>query len=333
MFGAQCPDCRINNKRVDTMLPWALDDTQPLPPILRFNKAIGSDRITSIPDTVSIRSPGSQNLIVYELLAVTYGSGSHFTCDIRSNIDEGSRVFTHYDGFHLRTDRVLLLSNDQPACNGGRPQFLPRHTEHVRDMFHRFTHISHVASVVYGRIASHQNDSMPSPMNIRAASTSSSNSSQRPTSQNRQAPAKPRPRRIGSDDVSSRQKSSAAPHADAKPGSYPKPTSSKAKKKKPCQTACECCTTCPHCKRRLATTAASGLRRHFKTCKKLPTRDDGLNPANQIPVPSAAYASGANVAANAPILGSPTAMTFAQTVARAAMTATSTIMSDNTNMT
>jgi hypothetical protein len=247
-FGGQCPRCLVDGKRVDTMLPWGLDDTQPLPPILRFNKALGSRMITSIPDTVTIQPPHKPNAVIYELLAVVYGSGrtrstkpcdhrynptctgpwskartppnlptcnqytirasmhcthqctrhcaqhfarqfcthqccrhcaqhfarqlpcpcthqcahsytshfigTHFTCDARYDIDKESRAFTHYDPFHFAHERVLSLSNNLPACNGGRPHFLPRHTAEMRATFDEFTQIKSVAAVVYGQITS-----------------------------------------------------------------------------------------------------------------------------------------------------------------------------------
>jgi hypothetical protein len=275
MFGAQCPDCRINGKRVDTMLPWALDDTQPLPPILRFNKSIGSNRITSIPDTVSVKRPGGQDPIVYELLAIVYGSGSHFTCDIRSSIDEGSRAFTHYDAFHLRNDRVLLLDNDQPACNGGRPQFLPRHTEHIRAKFHEFTNISHVASAVYGRITSHEDDA-PVPVFSAALASRSIPAATEPIPSSPTAMTFAQTVALAAMTATSttvRHNTNLTDHvpvlAEIPSTSNPSPLSSiKKKQRRPCLTACTCCSTCPHCQKRFTTTLRSRLRRHFKTCKK-----------------------------------------------------------------
>ncbi len=88
--------------------------------------------------------------VTYSLLAVVYGSGRHFTADIRYNMNAGSKVFFHYDPFHFRQDRVLALDKCLPACSAGKPTFLPRHSARARTKFAEFTHLSHVASVVYG---------------------------------------------------------------------------------------------------------------------------------------------------------------------------------------
>ena len=188
MFGGQCPNCVVDGKRMDTMLPYGLDPTQPLPPILRFNKAIGSDRITSIPDTVCLQHPDDPAPTTYTLLATIYGNRLHFTTDVRYHIDEGSRAFTHYDPFHFRSDRVLELSNDQPACNGGRPDFLPHHTRDMREKFLQYTQISHVASAIYGRITNSNNNGPLAPLNTVLEASTSSNSAER---QSRQLSADP----------------------------------------------------------------------------------------------------------------------------------------------
>ena len=126
-YGACCHKCDGDRYR-DTVLPWALDTERPLPPLLRLNKLILSEGIRDISDTLTVSQPGTPVPVTYQLLAVVYGSGAHFTCDVRYAIDAGDSQFFHYDPFHFRQDRLLRLSDKKPACQGGVPVFLDRHT-------------------------------------------------------------------------------------------------------------------------------------------------------------------------------------------------------------
>jgi hypothetical protein len=152
-FASRCEDprCGENGRWGDTVLPWTLDDSKPLPPLLRVNKLIFSDDVSAITDTLVITT--SDNVrVVYKLLAVLYGNASHFTADIRYNLDTGSEQFHHFDPFHFRQDRVLALSENLPACMGGQPVFVPRHTEDMRSAFSQNTTMRNVASAIYGQM-------------------------------------------------------------------------------------------------------------------------------------------------------------------------------------
>jgi hypothetical protein len=152
-FGTRCLDARCNKDGwADTVLPCTLDDTKPLPPLLRVNKRIFDDDFSAITDTLVITT--SENTqVVYKLLAVVYGNSKHFTADIRYHIDTGNEQFHHYDAWNFRQDRVLELSNNLPACMGGQPTFLPRHTQNMRHAFQTHTKLRNVTAAIYGNIA------------------------------------------------------------------------------------------------------------------------------------------------------------------------------------
>jgi hypothetical protein len=93
-YGACCRKCDGDRYR-DTVLPWALDTERPLPPLLRLNKLILSEGFRDISDTLTVSQPGTPVPVTYQLLAVVYGSGAHFTCDVRYAIDAGDSQFFH----------------------------------------------------------------------------------------------------------------------------------------------------------------------------------------------------------------------------------------------
>ena len=97
-YWTSCVHCSLPGWTQDTVLPWKLDSDRPLPPVLRLNKLIGNDNLSAITETLVIRRPGLPD-VTYSLLAVVYGSGRHFTADIRYNMNAGSKVFFHYDPF------------------------------------------------------------------------------------------------------------------------------------------------------------------------------------------------------------------------------------------
>jgi hypothetical protein len=152
-FGERCMNALCNNNDwADTVLPWILDDTKPLPPLLRVNKRILDNDFSAVTDTLVIITSDNTR-VVYKLLGVVYGNARHFTADVRYSIDTGNEQFHHYDAWNFRQDRVLALSNNLPACMGGETTFLTRHTPTMREAFQTHTKLRNVTSAIYGNVA------------------------------------------------------------------------------------------------------------------------------------------------------------------------------------
>ena len=188
-YGGRCSNQACFNANGDrwanSVLPLKLDPDEPLPPVLRINKRLGSDTIDTVCDTVCVPDPSGGPAVTYDLLAVIYAIKSHFTTDIRYKLDSGDRQFWHYDPFNFRQDRVLALAGNLPACQGGLPEFLPRHTLRQRTKFHEFTLLTNVTSFVYiQQDPSHTQT--PAPAEAAASpqpASSSSSSSSAPSQQ------------------------------------------------------------------------------------------------------------------------------------------------------
>jgi hypothetical protein len=159
-WGTRCPaQCTKSNNVhtwADTMLPSGLDSQQPLPPLLRVTKGLYSSRLSAVLDTLTMTHNGRN--VTYKLLACVYGNTRHFTACIRYHIDEGNEQFFHFDPFHFETDRLLPLSDHLPACMGGKPDFKPYHTAHMKESFFKHTHLRNVATAIYGIVAAPQPD-------------------------------------------------------------------------------------------------------------------------------------------------------------------------------
>lgn len=159
-WGSRCPEqcIRSDHSRVwaDTMLPSKLDNQQPLPPLLRVTKGLYNNRLSAVSDTITVTHNGDE--VTYKLLACVYGNTHHFTACIRYHIDEGDEQFYHFDPFHFEEERLLPLSDNRPACMGGKPNFQPHHTNHMRKSFRDNTHLRNVAAAIYGIVACPQQD-------------------------------------------------------------------------------------------------------------------------------------------------------------------------------
>lgn len=142
----------ISLNYADTVLPWKLNNQEPLPPLLRVTKGVYSSRFSSIGDMITLTDHDGSR-VVYKLLAVIYGNTQHFTADIRYHIDQGNEQYFHYDPFHFPADKLLALSDDLPACMGGTPTFQHRHTEAMRESFQKHTNLRNVTTAVYGIVA------------------------------------------------------------------------------------------------------------------------------------------------------------------------------------
>ena len=168
----------------NTMLPLKLNSEQPLPPVIRVTKGLYSLRFSEVSDTLTITDQHGVD-VVYKLLAVVYGNHVHFTCCVRYHIDSGDERFYHFDSYHFKEDRLLRLSGNLPACMGGTPTWLPRHTQAMRNSFNRHTGLNNVAQAVYGIV-----DPSP-PMNDQVISVTPSSPPLSPPSSPSSAPSSP----------------------------------------------------------------------------------------------------------------------------------------------
>jgi hypothetical protein len=149
-YGAVCRHdlCVAGDRWADTVLPESLDTNHALPPIIRITQGMFRNRLSAVADTISLNDHDG-TILTYKLVSVAYGNSLHFTTCVRYHIDEGDETFYHYDSFHFDQDRVLALSDSVPACMGGKPHFLERHTDAMKRSFHDNTHMRNVIAVIY----------------------------------------------------------------------------------------------------------------------------------------------------------------------------------------